>query len=57
MAKPTIEEALETTTSLMRGKASPFLVLQVLVSDGLELRQAETILRWAMLTVLKEKKK
>ena len=57
MAKPTIEESLKTTTDLMRGKASPFLVLQVLVSDGLELRQAETILRWAMLTVLKEKKK
>lgn len=57
MAKYTIEEALETTTTLMQGRASPFLVLQVLVSDGFELRQAETILRWAMLAVLKGKKK
>ncbi len=56
MAKPTIEEALETTTDLMRGKASPFLVLSVLVSDGFPLRHAETILRWAMLAAIKEKK-
>jgi len=55
MKRMSIEEAVESTTSLVRSKASPFLLLQVLVNDGFELRQAETILRWAMFSVIKER--
>jgi hypothetical protein len=51
-----IQETIETIKNLVRSKASPFLLLQVLVNDGFELRQAETILRWAMFAIAKEKK-
>lgn len=57
MRTMTIQEALETTTNLVRGRASPFLLVQVLMSDGFDLRQAETILRWATQKVISEKKK
>jgi hypothetical protein len=50
-----IEEALESITKLIRNQASPFLLVQVLMSDGFDLRQSETILRWSIQSVIREK--
>lgn len=42
-----ITQAIESATSLIRGKVQPYYVMCVLVADGMTNAQAKTIVAWA----------
>lgn len=51
----TIEDALEASENLLQARAMPFFVIQALMNDNFTLQQAETILRWTLTKLKKQR--
>lgn len=52
----TIEGAIDIATNMLQSGSAPFIVAHALASDGFSMKQTETIMRWALMTLHHQKK-